>query len=127
MLFVELSKSLDRQPEEVKHTIKWLRIALVGLWGVYPIAYLFPVLGGDFFGGEGGFVLKQAGYSLADILAKAAYGLAIYKVARVKSRLEDPDYDDHPDQVHGGHEVIDSDELVGATRNGRAARTTRES
>ncbi len=127
VLFVELSKSLDRQPDEVKHTIKWLRIALVGLWGVYPIAYLFPVLGGDFFGGEGGFVLKQAGYSIADILAKAAYGLAIYKVARVKSRLEDPEYDDHPDTVHGGHEAIDGDGLVGASRTDRTNRTARAS
>ncbi len=94
VLFVELSKSLDRQPDEVKHTIKMLRLALVGLWGVYPIAYLFPVFGGSFFGGANGFVLRQAGYSIADILAKAAYGLAIYKIARVKSALEDPQYDD---------------------------------
>ena len=94
VLFVELSRSLERQPEEVKHTIKMLRISLVGLWGVYPIAYLFPIIGGEFFGGANGFVLRQAGYSLADIFAKAAYGLAIYKIARVKSRLEDPTYDD---------------------------------
>ena len=88
VLFVELSKSLDRQPREVVHTIKMLRISLVGLRGVYPIAYMFPIFGGSFFGGEGGFVLRQAGYSLADIFAKAAYGLAIYKIARVKSQLE---------------------------------------
>lgn len=94
VLFVELSRSLDRQPAEVVHTIKMLRISLVGLWGVYPIAYMFPMIGGDFFGGADGFVLRQAGYSIADILAKAAYGLAIYKIARVKSRLEDPAYDD---------------------------------
>src|SRR4051812_521025 len=93
VLFVELSRSLGRQPAEVEHTVRMLRIALVGLWGVYPIAYLFPVLGGAFFGGEGGFVLKQAGYSIADILAKAAYGLAISKVPRVKSRLAGPDSD----------------------------------
>jgi bacteriorhodopsin len=101
VLFVELSKSLDRQPVEVRHTIKMLRISLVGLWGVYPIAYLFPMIGGDFFGGSSGFVLRQGGYSLADIFAKAAYGLAIYKVARVKSMLEDSEYDDHA--VVGSH------------------------
>jgi bacteriorhodopsin len=89
VLFVELSRSLVRQPVEVQHTITMLRIALVGLWGVYPIAYLFPVFGG-FFAGADGFVLRQVGYSVADILAKAAYGLAIYKVARVKSGLEEP-------------------------------------
>jgi bacteriorhodopsin len=97
VLFVELSRSLDRQPTEVVHTIKMLRLSLVGLWGIYPIAYLFPMIGGDFFGGAGGFVLRQGGYSIADILAKAAYGLAIYKIARVKSRLEDPQYDDTHD------------------------------
>ncbi len=93
VLFVELSRSVERQPAEVVHTIKMLRISLVGLWGVYPIAYMFPMIGGDFFGGAGGFVLRQTGYSIADILAKAAYGLAIYKVARVMSRLEDTSYD----------------------------------
>lgn len=90
VLFVELTKSLDRQPPEVRHTISMLRLALVGLWGVYPITYLFPLFGGDFFGGSEGFVLRQTGYSIADILAKAAFGLVIYKVARVKSALEDP-------------------------------------
>ena len=94
VLFVELSRSLERQPVEVQHTIKMLRLALVGLWGVYPIAYLFPMIGGEFFGGSNGFVLRQGGYSLADIFAKAAYGLVIYKVARVKSGLEDPTYSD---------------------------------
>lgn len=94
VLFVELTRSIDRQPVEVQHTIKMLRISLVGLWGVYPIAYMFPLFGGSFFGGAGGFVLRQAGYSIADILAKAAYGLAIYKIARVKSRLESAEYDD---------------------------------
>jgi bacteriorhodopsin len=124
VLFVELSRSLDRQPPEVVHTIKMLRIALVGLWGVYPIAYLFPVLGGDFFGGEGGFVLKQVGYSLADILAKAAYGLAIYKIARVKSRLADPAYDDD----HSAAPRPRAGALAGAAApNGRAARTSRPS
>jgi bacteriorhodopsin len=97
VLFVELSKSVVRQPPEVQHTIKMLRIALVGLWGVYPIAYLFPVIGG-YFAGADGFVLRQVGYSIADILAKAAYGLVIYKIARVKSGLEDPAYaDDEPE------------------------------
>jgi bacteriorhodopsin len=92
VLFKELTASLDRQPGEVKHTVSMLRLAILGLWGVYPIAYLFPILGGDFFGGAGGFVLRQAGYSIADILAKAAFGLAIFKIARVKSAHDDPTF-----------------------------------
>ncbi len=89
VLFVELTKSLDRQPADVKSTVGKLRVMLIGLWGVYPIAYLFPVLG---FNGGNAFVLKQAGYTAADILAKAAFGLVIYKIARVKSQYDDPDF-----------------------------------
>jgi len=91
VLFVELSKSLNRQPERVRGTVSKLRIMLVGLWGVYPIAYLFSVIG---FGGANAFVARQAGYSIADILAKAVYGLVIFKIARVKSELDDPSYAD---------------------------------
>ncbi len=78
VLFVELSRSIERQPVEVRHTISMLRLALVGLWGIYPIAYMFPLFGGDFFGGADVFVLRQCDYSIADILAKAAYGLVFY-------------------------------------------------
>ena len=99
VLFVELTKSLDRQPADVKSTVGKLRIMLIGLWGVYPIAYLFPVLG---FDGPSAFVLKQAGYTFADILSKAAFGLVIFKIARLKSQHDDPtfaDADSHEDVV----------------------------
>ena len=95
VLFVELSRSLDRQPAQVRRLTKLLPVMLVVLWCVYPIAYVFPIIGGDFFGGADGFVLRQAGYSIADILAKAAFGLLIFQVARIKSRIDDPaTYDD---------------------------------
>jgi bacteriorhodopsin len=98
VLFVELSRSLDRQPPEVRGTVSKLRIMLVGLWGVYPVAYLFPVFG---LAGSDAFVLRQAGYSLADILAKAAFGLVIFKIARMKSALDDPGFDSEADAVSG--------------------------
>ena len=95
VLFVELSRSLDRQPVQVRRLTKLLPVMLVVLWCVYPIAYAFPIIGGDFFGGADGFVLRQVGYSVADILAKAAFGLLIFQVARIKSRIDDPAaYDD---------------------------------
>jgi bacteriorhodopsin len=94
VLFVELSKSLDRQPPEVRGTVSRLRIMLVGLWGVYPIAYLFPVFG---FDGSNAFVARQVGYSLADIFAKAAFGLVIFKIARMKSEVEDPAFAEQED------------------------------
>ena len=100
VLFVELTRALEGKPAEVRRQISTLRLILVGTWTVYPIAYMFPVIGGDFFGGAGGFVLRQAGYSVADILAKAAFALLIYRLARTQSILDDPaTYDDH-DTTH---------------------------
>jgi bacteriorhodopsin len=98
VLFVELSRSLDRQPPQVRSTVSKLRLLLVGSWGVYPIAYLFPVFG---FDGADAFVLRQAGYSIADIVAKAAFGLVIYKIARMKSAADDPGHDGEADAVSG--------------------------
>ena len=89
VLFVELTRSLDRQPAAVRTTVSRMRILLFATWGVYPIAYLLPLLG---FDGADAWVGKQAGYSIADILAKALYGLLIYKIARVKSFADDPSF-----------------------------------
>ena len=98
VLFVEINKSLDRQPPAVRSTLRKLTIMLVGLWGVYPIAYLMPVLG---FDGPQAFVLRQAGYSIADILAKAAFGLVIFKIARMKSMADQPGFGSHDgDELH---------------------------
>ncbi len=89
VLFVELTRSLDRQPPAVRRTVSRMRILLVATWGVYPIAYLVPLLG---FDGASAWVGKQAGYSIADILAKALYGLLIFRIARMKSFADDPDF-----------------------------------
>ena len=97
VLFVEVEKSLDRQPPGVASTLRKLRLLLIATWGVYPIAYLFPVLG---FDGTDAFVLKQAGYTIADILAKAAFGLVIYKIAKVKSQFDDPAFNETGEQYN---------------------------
>ncbi|MGV8885543.1 MAG: bacteriorhodopsin [Microbacteriaceae bacterium] len=89
VLFVELTKSLRLQPVEVRATLSRLRFLLLLSWGVYPIAYLLPLLN---ISGADAWVGKQIGYSVADIIAKAAYALIIYSVARTKSRLDDPEF-----------------------------------
>ena len=38
MLFTELSRSLDRQPPQVRRLARLLPVSLVALWCVYPIA-----------------------------------------------------------------------------------------
>jgi bacteriorhodopsin len=89
VLFVELSRSLDRQIPAVRTYVNRLRLLLFATWGVYPIAYLIPTIG---IGGADAWVGKQIGYSLADILAKALYGLFIYQVARLKPADDDPSW-----------------------------------
>lgn len=86
VLFVQLSKSLDRQPAKVRGLLSRLRFLLLLSWGVYPIAYMLPLLNID---GSDAWVLKQVGYSVADILAKAVYALIIFQVARIKSFDDD--------------------------------------
>ncbi|HME48915.1 bacteriorhodopsin-like [Mycobacterium sp.] len=88
VLFVELTRSLDRQPEAVRRTVSRMRILLLATWGVYPLAYIIPLYGSNL--GAAAWVAKQGGYSVADILAKCLYGLLIYKIARLKSYADDP-------------------------------------
>lgn len=87
VLFVELTKSLDRQPAAVRQTVSRMRILLLATWGVYPIAYILPIYFAN--AGADAWVFKQVGYSVADILAKVLYGLLIYKIARLKSFADD--------------------------------------
>jgi bacteriorhodopsin len=105
VLFVELTKSLERQPQSVRRTISQLRLLLLLTWGVYPIAYLLPMLGIE---GADAWVGKQIGYSIADILAKALYGLIIYKIARMKSFADDPAFARTELSVDEAEEMVSS-------------------
>jgi bacteriorhodopsin len=85
VLFVELGKSLDRQPAGVAETVGRLRLLLIATWGVYPIAYIFNIVGDE---SAESFVAIQVGYTIADILAKCVFGLTIMKISRMKSIAE---------------------------------------
>jgi len=88
VLFVELGKSLDRQPEGVAATIGRLRLLLIASWGVYPISYLLPIIDADGAASSRAFVGRQVGYTIADVVAKCVWGLTILKIARMKSIAE---------------------------------------
>ena len=120
VLFVELTRSLDRQPAAVRTTVSRMRILLFATWGVYPIAYLAPLLGID---GAAAWVVKQGGYSVADILAKVLYGLLIYKIARLKSFADDAAF---AEQENEGHEnvVVVAGNGASPGRAGRREATT---
>ena len=62
-----------------------IKYLLLATWGFYPFVYMAP-----FFGWEGAStqVAIQVGYSIADVLAKAGYGVMIYAIAKSKSEDE---------------------------------------
>ncbi|MEM7809913.1 MAG: bacteriorhodopsin-like [Planctomycetota bacterium] len=91
VLWVELTKSLDTQPAPARKLIEVCRLVLLITWAVYPIAY---ALGGTpealtaKAGGSvdaSGIVGLQIGYAIADMTAKAGFGVLIYFIARAKS------------------------------------------
>ena len=85
VLFGEVSKVIEAQPVEVQSLFRLVRLALVVTWMFYPIAYLFPIL----LGNTGlALALENIGYAVADLTAKAGYGLVIYLIAKRKSELE---------------------------------------
>ena len=88
VLWVELGKAMEKQPERVRVLTRNLRLLLLASWGFYPIAYLLPVILGGGGLSASGLVGLQVGYSLADIIAKAGFGVLIYFIAREKTRAD---------------------------------------
>ena len=84
VLWVQLTKATETASPRVKKLLSDTRLVLLGTWGFYPIAYLMPQLGVD---AGSATVALQVGYSIADILAKCAYGFMIYAIA--KAKMED--------------------------------------
>ena len=90
VLFVELTKSLDRQPAGVAESVKSLRLLLMITWLVYPISYLIPVFVTNPSASQAAslFTYRQVGYTVADVLAKCVFGLMVFHIARLKSAAE---------------------------------------
>ena len=90
VLFVELSKSLDKQPAGVSGAVGQLRTLLMVTWLVYPISYLIPVFITNPTATEAAslFTYRQVGYTVADVLAKCVFGLVVFRIARLKSAAE---------------------------------------
>ena len=85
VLWVELSRSLVRQPAAVQTLVRNMRLLLLFSWGVYPIAYLLPMLG---ITGTSATVGVQLGYTIADVLAKPVFGLLVFAIAVAKTKVD---------------------------------------
>ncbi len=81
-LVVGLSKSINAQPESVRELVSNARWITLLTWCFYPIVFTFPMLG---VSGGTATTIVQVGYTVADILAKAAFGIYIWAIAVRKS------------------------------------------
>lgn len=84
-LFVGLRDSIAAQPEEVRSLVNKARWLTVISWSFYPVVFVFPMIGID---GGTAETAVQIGYTIADIVAKAVFGVVIYMIAVRKSELE---------------------------------------
>lgn len=82
VLYGQLKAAGARETGAVSAAIRRATYVLLITWMVYPIAYLFPVFDPD---GQTLETLRQVGYTLADITAKAGYGLMILGIAKARS------------------------------------------
>jgi bacteriorhodopsin len=98
VLWTELTKSLDSQPPAARRLLEIARLVILVTWAVYPIAYALGGTpealsakagvadGANGIVGANGVVGLQIGYAIADMTAKAGFGVLIYLIARAKSK-----------------------------------------
>lgn len=84
-LFVGLQRSIASQPESARGLISAARWLTVVSWCFYPVVFVFPMIG---FTGGAATTAVQVGYTVADIVAKAVFGLLVYTIAVRKSAAD---------------------------------------
>ena len=85
-LYREITAATKRESVGVAKALRLALVLLLVAWLVYPVAFLFPII----FGKDSSMAetVRQVGYSLADLLAKPVYGLAILAVAKLRTSEE---------------------------------------
>jgi bacteriorhodopsin len=85
-LFSGLSESIDKQPEDVRGLISSARWVVILAWSFYPVVYFAPFAMS--LGGGTATTVIEVGYTIADIVAKAVFGVMIFMIAVRKSQGE---------------------------------------
>ncbi|MGF1502306.1 MAG: bacteriorhodopsin-like [Paracoccaceae bacterium] len=81
-LFAGLRESIARQPENVRGLVNTARWVTVLSWSFYPVVYFAGAVGLE---GATATTVVEVGYTIADIVAKVAFGVLIYMIAVRKS------------------------------------------
>ena len=84
-LFVGLRDSIGAQPESARGLVDAARWLTVLSWSFYPVVFVFPMIG---FTGGAAVTAVQVGYTVADIVAKAVFGVLIFAISLRESEQE---------------------------------------
>lgn len=84
-LYSGLNVAIGSQPSNVRSYIVAARNLTVFSWCFYPVVFVLPMIG---ISGAASSVGVQVGYTIADVLAKAVFGVLIYMIAVRKSEYE---------------------------------------
>ena len=79
-LVIGIRPAIAKQPKNVQNLISNARWLLIFSWTCYPIIYLFPI-----FYSSTSDVQIQIGYTVADLISIAVFGVMIYLIAQRKS------------------------------------------
>ena len=85
-LYSSLGEAIARQHESVRSLIRLARNLLVVSWFFYPVVYFLPFL--IRMNGGTAIAAIEVGYTIADITAKAVFGLVIFAIAVRNSEVE---------------------------------------
>merc|ERR1719183_1117432 len=85
-LLVGLGAATQTQPENARGLIGQARMLTAVSWLTYPGVYIVKMMG---IGGATATAAEQIGYSVADVVAKAVFGVLIWAIAAAKSEAED--------------------------------------
>merc|ERR1711920_202562 len=85
-LLAGLNAATEKQPESAKGLIVAARYLTAVSWLTYPGVYMIKMVG---LSGPVATTYEQVGYSIADVVAKAVFGVLIWAIASAKSAEED--------------------------------------
>ena len=80
-----LNDATAKQPDSVKGLVVMARYLTVISWLTYPGVYIIKSMG---LAGNVATTYEQVGYSIADVVAKAVFGVLIWAIAAGKSAEE---------------------------------------
>jgi bacteriorhodopsin len=81
-LYVGLGKAIESQPENARGLVKTARNVTVVSWFFYPVVYFAGAIGLE---GAMATTIVEVGYTIADLVAKAGFGVLIFLIAMRKS------------------------------------------